>query len=101
MRTTSPIARPCFWCGLPALKYGSAAALVADLLESDPEVEWTVNQIADRLDLRRNTVQVVLARLRDVEVVEWRWGTPKNGGQEGIWRWKGQTEGWRIVAVRA
>lgn len=93
---TVGVGGPCFWCGLPAVKRGTAPALIADLLESDPEVAWTINEIALRVHLRRNTAHVALRRLRDAGVVE-REGT---NGNEGLWRWVGRTEGWRIVAVR-
>lgn len=79
----SGVARPCFWCGLPNFSRGSAPALVADLLESDPEMEWTVRGITARLDLPLTTVHQSLYRLRGAELVQRR----ITGDRAGLWRW--------------
>lgn len=83
VRTPGGVARPCFWCGRPAFVRGFAPARVADLLESDPDVEWTVRGIAGRLNLPLTTVHRSLYRLREAEVVQRR----TTGDRAALWRW--------------
>ncbi len=80
--------RRCYWCGLPNVRAGTAAARVAGLLE-ETGTWWTPQGIADRLGVSLSTAQMNLARLqRGGMLVSRRRPNSGNGLQ---YRWRRDT----------